>query len=80
MEYNATEEEYLKNKNKMKKEFEKTPKKIPEKKEYIPPKIEIIWIELEQGITNSSTYISTKPGGVNTQWEDEEEQSVDVNF
>ncbi|HAT4001625.1 TPA: hypothetical protein JRX02_002736 [Elizabethkingia anophelis] len=65
----------------MKKEFEKeTSEKISEKKEYIPPKIETIWIELEQGITNSSTYISTKSGDVRTQWEDEEEQSVDVNF
>ncbi|MCT3834428.1 hypothetical protein HZP56_13950 [Elizabethkingia anophelis] len=65
----------------MRKEFEKeTSEKIPEKKEYIPSKIETIWIELEQGITNSSTYISTKPGDVRTQWEDEEEQSVDVNF
>lgn len=35
---------------------------------------------MEQGITNSSTYISTKSGDVRTQWEDEEEQSVDVNF
>ncbi|MCT4006003.1 hypothetical protein HZQ22_11630 [Elizabethkingia anophelis] len=65
----------------MKKEFEKeTSEKIPEKKEYIPPKIETIWIELEQGITKSSTYISTTEGDFRTQWEDEEEQSVDVNF
>ncbi|WP_407486430.1 hypothetical protein [Elizabethkingia anophelis] len=43
----------------MRKEFEKeTSEKIPEKKEYIPPKIETIWIELEQGITNSNIYIN----------------------
>ncbi|HFK5503141.1 hypothetical protein HZP56_14285 [Elizabethkingia anophelis] len=65
----------------MEKEFEKeTSEKIPEKREYIPPKIETIWIELEQGITNSSTYISTIEGDIKTQWEGEEEQEVDVNF
>ena len=51
---------------KMKKEFEKIPEKIPEKKEYIPPKIEIVWIELEQGITNSTIYISTNSDSIKT--------------
>lgn len=71
----------LKIKNKMRKEFEKkTMEKSLEKKKYIPPKIEIIWIELEQGITNSSTYISTKPQDVKTQWEGDDAQEVDVTF
>lgn len=65
----------------MKEKFEKkTLKKKPEKREYIPPRMEIVIVELEQGIANGSTYISTKSGDVKTQWEDEEEQSVDVNF
>ncbi|OPC34782.1 hypothetical protein [Elizabethkingia miricola] len=64
----------------MKKEFKKKPEKIPEKKEYIPPRIDIVWIELEQGITNSSTYISTKPQDVKTQWEGDDAQEVDVTF
>lgn len=65
----------------MEKEFEKkTPEKPTVKKEYIPPKIETSWIELEQGITSSSIHIPTNPGGVQTEWEGEEEQSVDAPF
>ncbi|MDV2447006.1 hypothetical protein CMU93_05745 [Elizabethkingia anophelis] len=65
----------------MEEEFKKkTLENIPEKKEYIPPKMDIVWVELEQGIANSSTYISTNQGDVKTEWEGEEEQGVDANF
>ncbi|MDX8568486.1 hypothetical protein OZ668_10835 [Elizabethkingia sp. HX XZB] len=65
----------------MKKEFKKTPEKIPEKKEYIPPRIDIVWVELEQGIANGSTFISTIPGEVQTEWEGvDDQQETEVIF
>ncbi|MDV2447008.1 hypothetical protein CMU93_05755 [Elizabethkingia anophelis] len=66
----------------MKEDFEeRTPGITPEKKKYIPPRMEIIWVELEQGIANGSTFISTNQGDVKTEWEGvDDEQETEVIF
>ncbi|CAM3733162.1 hypothetical protein ELOC111193_17995 [Elizabethkingia occulta] len=65
----------------MKKETKKEVKGITfTKKEYVPPSVDVIWIELEQGFANSSTYISINKGDVNTEWEGEDNQEADATF
>ncbi|WP_454060086.1 hypothetical protein [Elizabethkingia ursingii] len=66
----------------MKKETKKEVKGITfTKKEYVPPNVDVIWVKLEQGVANSSTYISINHGDVNTEWEGEDnQQEVDVTF
>jgi hypothetical protein len=66
----------------MKKETKKEVKGITfTKKEYVPPNVDVIWVKLEQGVANSSTYISINHGDVKTEWEGEDnQQEVDVTF
>ena len=64
----------------MKKETKKKLRESPLQKEYVPPSVDVIWIELEQGFANSSTYISINKGDVNTEWEGEDNQEADATF
>jgi len=49
------------------------------KEEYISPKIESFYVELEQGIAaNSAVVTPPASGGIPTEWEGEEDVEIDV--
>jgi len=49
------------------------------KLKYIPPSIDELYVELEQGIAaNSAIVIPPPPGGIPVEWEGEEETEIDI--
>jgi len=49
------------------------------KLEYTSPSIDELYVELEQGIAANSAVVTPPPsGGIPTEWEGEEEETIEV--